>query len=80
MSAMPLTAQAFYENKLTSLCPKKEGQLIVTTGRLGEKSLSRLLGVSSLPILLPNTRAAYLHMVRAHTGGDDSVHKLFIPG
>ena len=75
MSAMPLTAQAFYENKLTSLCPKKEGQLIVTTGRLGEKSLSRLLGVSSLPILLPNTRAAYLHMVRAHTGGDDSVHK-----
>ena len=60
LTAMPLTAQAYYENKLDSLCPKKDGQIIVTTGRVGEKSLSRLLGVSALPILMPSSRAALL--------------------
>ena len=55
--------------------PVKEGLIIVTTGRIGEQSLSRLIGVSSLPILMPNTRAAYLYMRRAHCGEADSVHK-----
>ena len=78
LSAMPLTAIAFYEKKLDSLCPKKDGQLIVTTGRLGEKSLSRLLGVCSLPILMPTSRAAYLYMVRAHEGEHGTEHKSIV--
>ena len=75
LSAMPDTFTAFEEGKLDSLMPVKEGLIIVTTGRIGEQSLSRLLGVSSLPILMPNTRAAYLYMSRAHCGEADSVHK-----
>ena len=38
----------------------------MTTGRLGERSLSRLLGVDNLPILMSSNRVAYLIMVRAH--------------
>ena len=75
VSAMPETHSAFVEGKLDSLMPKKEGMIVVTTGRIGEKSLSRLLGVASLPILMPNTRAAYLFMMRAHCGDSDLVHK-----
>ena len=44
----------------------RSGRLIVTTGRLGERSLSRLLGVTSLPILVPKSRVAYLYMVMSH--------------
>ena len=75
LTAMPSTSQAFYDGKLDSLCPKKEGQIIVTTGRFGEQSLSRLLGVSSLPILMPDTRAAQLFMIRAHEGMYGADHK-----
>ena len=75
LSAMPDTNSAYMEGKLDSLMPKKQGALIVTTGRLGEQSLTGLLGVSSLPILLPSTRAAYLYMVREHCGKNDLVHK-----
>ena len=52
--------------RLTSLLPVRNGKLIVTTGRLGEKSLERLLGVKCLPILMNDTRVAYLYMVLAH--------------
>ena len=45
------------------------------TGRLGEESLTGLLGVSSLPVLMPGTRAAYLYMEREHCGKDDMVHR-----
>ena len=75
LSALPDTFIALEGGKLDSLMPKKEGSIIVTTGRLGEQSLSRLLGVASLPILMPNTRAAYLFMMRAHCGSNDMVHK-----
>ena len=75
LSAMPATFTAFEEGKLDSLMPVKEGLIIVTTGRIGEQSLSRLLGVSSLPILMPNTRSAYLFMMRAHCGEADMAHK-----
>ena len=75
LSAMPDTCTAYDEGKLDSLMPVKEGLVIVTTGRLGEQSLSRLLGVSSLPILMPQTRAAYLYMMRAHCGDSDMLHK-----
>ena len=74
LSAMPETATAADENKLLSLCPEKDGNIIVSRGRIGEKSLSRLLGVPYLPILMPKSRAAYLYMVQAHMGEHGSVH------
>ena len=64
--AMPATVQALDEGKLSSLLPARKGKLIVTTGRLGEKNMSRLLGVEYLPILMPHTRTAYLYMNMAH--------------
>ena len=64
--AMVDTIEAYNEKKLTSLLPVRSGQLIVTTGRLGERSLSRLLGVSNLPILMPNNRISFLYMMMAH--------------
>ena len=64
--AMVDTVVAYNDKKLTSLLPVRSGKLIVTTGRLGERSLSRLLGVSNLPILMPTSRVAYLYMVLAH--------------
>ena len=66
LHAMPDTVEAYNAGKLTSLLPVRKGKVIVTTGRIGEKCLSRLLGVSSLPILMPNTRVAFLYMVLAH--------------
>ena len=48
--------------------------MIVTRGRIGERSLSRLLGVPYLPILMPKARAAYLYMVQAHRGEHGTVH------
>ena len=74
LSAMHETALAEEEGKLSSLAPEREGHIIVSRGRVGERSLSRLLGVSSLPILMPNTRVAYLFMVRAHEGEFNTVH------
>ena len=64
--AMVDTVEAYNEKKLTTLLPVRSGKLIVTTGRLGERSLSRLLGVSNLPILMPSNRVAYLYMMMAH--------------
>ena len=74
LSAKPDTAAAFLDQKLVSLAPEKEGNLIVTRGRIGERSLSRLLGVPYLPILMPKARAAYLYMVQAHRGEHGTVH------
>ena len=74
LSAMPETALAENEGRLASLCPERDGGIIVSRGRIGEKSLSRLLGVSSLPILMASTRVAYLFMVRAHDGEFGTVH------
>ena len=64
--AMPATAQARDDGKLTSLLPVRKGKLIVTTGRFGERNMSRLFGVDCLPILMPHTRLAYLYMSMAH--------------
>ena len=74
ISAMPETASAESEGRLASLCPQKDGSIIVSSGRIGEKSLSELLGVPFLPILMPKSRAAYLYMVQAHAGEDGTVH------
>ena len=75
LSAMPATFAALQAGKLDSLMPQKDGMVIVTVGRIGEKSLSRLLGVASLPILMPSSRAAFLFMMRAHCGDDNLVHR-----
>ena len=75
LHGMPATSDALDKGKLASLLPVYEGKLIVTRGRLGEESLSRLLGVSSLPILMNNTRVAYLFMVHAHRGEFGLVHR-----
>ena len=73
--AMLDTADAFLRGELTSLLPEREGPLIVTRGRLGEKSLERLLGVSALPILMPSSRVAELYMWRAHLGYSGLFHR-----
>ena len=54
------TAVAFHKGHLTSLLPERHGPLIVTRGRLGEKSLERLLGVSALTVLMPSSRAVHV--------------------
>ena len=69
------TQEALDAGKLSSLLPCRDGKLIVTRGRLGEHSLERLLGVSSLPILMPDSRVAYLYMVYAHCGEFGLVHR-----
>ena len=74
LSAMPETVSAAQAGKLVSLNPEKAGAIIVTSGRIGEESLSRILGVPYLPILMASSRASYLYMVRAHEGEFGTVH------
>ena len=50
--------------------------ILVTKGRLGGEYLSAHLEVSSLPILMPQRRAAYLYMIRAHCGEHGTEHKM----
>ena len=69
------TATAFEEGKLASLLPLRKGKLIVTRGRLGERSLNPIFGVSSLPILMPSSRVASLYMWRAHVGFTGLLHR-----
>ena len=69
LHAMIATAKALQEGKLASLLPAKKGLLIVTSGRLGDRNMTRLLGVECLPIIMPETRVAYLYMVLAHQSG-----------
>ena len=75
LHGMPDTKDALDTGKLASLLPVWEGRIIVTRGRLGEKSLERLLGVSSLPILMAKSRVAYLFMVEAHCGEFGLIHR-----
>ena len=75
LHGMVNTQEALVAGKLSSLLPTKDGKLIVTRGRLGEKSLERLLGVASLPILMPESRVAFLFMVHAHCGEFGLVHR-----
>ena len=69
------TSDAYLKGDLASLLPERLGPLIVTRGRLGEKSLERLLGVSALPVLMPTSRAAQLFMWRAHLGYSGLFHR-----
>ena len=74
LTAMPETASAFVDGKLSSLNPMKENSLFVTCGRIGEKPMSKLLGVPYLTILMPTSRAAFLYMVKAHEGEHGHTH------
>ena len=74
-SAMFETCEAFLKGSLASLLPERQGSIIVTRGRLGEKSLERVLGVNALPILMSDTRAAELIMWRAHLGYIGFMHR-----
>ena len=78
LHGMVHTQEALEAGKLTSLLPSRDGKLIVTRGRLGEQSLERLLGVSCLPILMPESRVAYLYMVAAHCGEFGLVHRSLV--
>ena len=69
------TAEAFHKGQLASLLPERQGSIIVTRGRLGKKSMERVLGVGALPILMPDTRAAELIMWRAHLGYSGLLHR-----
>ena len=75
LHGMVQTQEALDAGKLTSLLPCREGKLVVTRGRLGEVSLQNLLGVSALPILMPNSRVAFLYMFHAHCGEFGLVHR-----
>jgi len=75
LHGIPQTKEALNAGKLDSLLPSREGRLIVTRGRLGEKSLELLLGVKSLPILMPETIVANLFMMFAHSGELGLVHR-----
>ena len=46
-SAMFGTYEAFTKGHLASLLPERKGPIIVTRGRLGEKSMERVLGEST---------------------------------
>ena len=74
-SGMFETSEAFHKGQLASLLPERQGSLIVTRGRLGEKSLERVLGIGALPILMSDTRAAELIMWRAHQGYSGILHR-----
>ena len=74
LHGMPHTKDAIDAGKLDSLLPVREHGIIVTRGRLGE-SLEKLLGVESLPILMPESRIAYLYMIYAHSGEFGLVHR-----
>ena len=69
------TVHAYHEGKLTSLLPERHCPLIITQGRLDEIGLERILGISSLPILVPSSRVAELYMWQAHLGSSGLFHR-----
>ena len=75
VSGMIHTAKAMDEGRLASLMPMRKGKLIATRGRLGERSLDPIFGVSELPILMPESRVAELFMWRAHNGYSGLFHR-----
>ena len=69
------TVAAYEKGQLISLMPFRSHNLVVTRGRLGEKELEPLLGVSELPILMYDSRVAELYMWRAHRGHCGFLHR-----
>ena len=72
---MIMTADAYQEGQLRSLLPFTRDGIIYTRGRLGEKSMEAILGVSELPILMSKSRVAELYMWRAHCGYSGLFHR-----
>ena len=64
-SAMEASLAAEKAGKLRSLLPIERDGLLVTEGRLA-RGLKAQLGKEALPILMPDTRIAYLIMVQAN--------------
>ena len=69
------TVEALNAGKLKTLLPYRDGRIIVTRGRLNGESMQKLLGVSQLPILMPESRIAFLYMVYAHCGEFGHIHR-----
>ena len=77
---MYMTQEAEDLGKLSGLMVKKKilesgAELIVTTGRIGEKGMSEMFGVSYLPVLSKDSRAAELYLMKAHCGEGDLNHR-----
>ena len=64
--SMDGTREAIKQGKLKILSPHLKKGLIVTSGRFSEKHLEKLLGKTSLPILMPHTRLAKLIFQQCH--------------
>ena len=73
--SMAPTYVALEKGHLDSLLPQIDGDLVVTRGRLGDNKMLELFGSSSLPILMPQSRLAYLYMLDAHRGEYGMVHR-----
>ena len=69
------TIKAYKSGQLSSLLPFKRNGIMYTRGRLGEKSMEAILGVSELPILMPSSRVAELFMWRSHCGHSGLFHR-----
>ena len=63
--SMDLTRQAFDKGKLTSLNASLVRGVVVMKGRAGD-NLKNILGVRSIPVLMPETRLGRLIMIQTH--------------
>ena len=72
---MDLTREAEAEGKLDDLLVETKDDIVNTVGCWGEKTMKEVIGVSALPVLMKNTRAAELYMIKAHNGNDDLNHR-----
>ena len=75
LHGMVHTVEALNKGKLKTLLPFRDGRIIVTRGRLHGETLERILGVTQLPILMPESRVAYLYMMHAHCGEFGFAHR-----
>ena len=67
LTYMKPTAEAWKNGRLTTLNPWNLKGIIYTKGRYSEPTMLKLLGVTKLPIIMADTRAAELIMWDAHT-------------
>ena len=58
--------KAFEEGKLASLKPVLQAGRVLCHGRIPTDTLAVLTGKTSLPVLMPSTKLAYLLMLKAH--------------
>ena len=75
LQAMPETLQAMRQKRTHNLKLDRKGGLVVTTGRLGEKGMQKILGVDSLVVLDGRSRLAELIMMESHGGEGGMEHR-----